>query len=131
MMRGFALIAIGKSLAVAITLLGIVHSIATFTPLVRDGLECLGQSELNAITYMSLMCGAALFLCGLGLLLLLGKFETYPILSSPILFLGGFACFNGLLGVSYMPNNPFAWINLVLGLMLFCITILLRRQVYN
>ena len=128
-MKGSALTSVGKSLAIAIALLGIIHNIATFTPLVREGLDCLSIDEMRLVTYMSLMCGTALIVSGLVLFALLNKLEGYPILSLPILIAGGFSCFSGILSVVYMTYNPFAWLNLLLGVAMFSITLRLKRLI--
>ena len=127
MIKGSMLISVGKSLAIAIALLGIIHNVATFTPLIRDGLDCLSRDSLRLVTYMSLMCGTALIVSGLVLFALLNKFESYPILGLPILIAGGFSCFSGILSVVYMAYNPFAWINLLLGVIVFGITLRLKK----
>lgn len=128
-MKGSVLVSIGKSLAIAIALLGIIHNVATFTPLIRDGLDCLSRNELRLITYMSLMCGTALIVSGLVLFALLNKFYDYPILSTPILFAGGFSFLSGVLSVIYMTYSPFAWLNLLLGTAVFIITLRLKRLI--
>lgn len=58
------LVPASKILSIAIVCLGVIHEIATFTPLVQDGLECLSRSDFNSVIYMSLMCGASLVLSG-------------------------------------------------------------------
>ena len=65
------LVPASKILSIMIVCLGVIHEIATFTPLVQDGLECLSRSDFNSVIYMSLMCGASLVLSGWLLLLLL------------------------------------------------------------
>lgn len=129
MMKGYALISVGKSLAIAIALLGVIHNVITFTPLVRDGFECLALDNLRLLTYMSLMCGTALIVSGLVLFALLDKFENYPILGLPILFAGGFACLSGILSVIYMTYSPFAWLYLLLGSVVFIITLRLKSLI--
>ncbi|MDR0660044.1 MAG: hypothetical protein LBG19_04420 [Prevotellaceae bacterium] len=128
-MKGSILISVGKSLAMLIAVMGIVHNVLTFTPLVREGLECLSREELRLIIYMSLMCGTSLIVSGLVLFALLNKLEGYPILSTPILFAGGFSCLSGILSVIYMTYNPFAWINLLLGTAMFIITLRLKKLI--
>lgn len=129
MIRGSMLISVGKSLAIAIALLGIIHNIATFTPLIREGLDCLSRDDLRLVTYMSLMCGTALIVSGLVLFALLNKLEAYPVLALPILFAAGFSCLSGILSVVYMIYNPFAWFNLLLGAVVFGITLRLKKLI--
>lgn len=129
MIRGSMLISVGKSLAIAIALLGIVHNIATFTPLIREGLGCLSNDTLRLVTYISLMCGTALIISGLVLFALLNKLEDYPVLALPILLAAGFSFLSGVLAVVYMTYNPFAWLNLLLGAVVFGITIRLKKLI--
>jgi hypothetical protein len=63
----------GKSLAIIVLVIGIIHVIATFTPLIQEGIGCLDNENLKAMTFMSLMCGGAFLLSGLLLFLLLKK----------------------------------------------------------
>ncbi len=110
------LIRISNYIAISILIMGIIHNIATFTPLIQDGLESLSKSNLHAMIYMSLMCGTSLILSGLLLIILLKKVEQYRFLNSTILLISCFVLVNGIAAVAYMLDNPFAWIILVLGL---------------
>lgn len=74
------LLFISTVLSIAIICVGVIHEIATFTPLIQDGLESLSKSNFYAIMYMSLVCGASLILSGWRLLLLLKKNETHTFL---------------------------------------------------
>ena len=117
------LIFIGRCIAFAVLVLGVVHDVVTFTPLVREGLGCLSADSLSAMTYMSLMCGASLILGGWLLIILFGRWVRFPFLGLPILIISIFLCINGLLSVFYMADNLFAWLNFVLGLMMFVVVI--------
>ncbi len=123
------LISIAKSLSIAIIILGIIHDIATFTPLIRGGLTSLDAENMNAITYISLICGTALILSGTILFKLLGKLSEYSFLFSTLNIIGIFLALNGILAVIYMFNNPFAWIALVLNLSMFAVIQLLKPKV--
>lgn len=127
-MKTGKLISPGKITAIAIIILGIIHDIATFTPLVQGGLACLTPGDLNAMTYMSLICGTSFILSGLVLVLLLKKVEQFPFLSSAILLIGVYLAVSGILSVVYMFDNPFAWIALLLNLLMFVITIAIWRK---
>ena len=111
-----------KFLSIAIVCLGVIHEIATFTPLIQDGLECLSKSDFNSLMYMSLMCGASLILSGCLLLLLLDKIKIYSFLACPILLISVFVLINGIVAISFMCNNPFAWIVFVLGVLITAIS---------
>lgn len=120
------LVSIGKILSIVIICLGSIHEIATFTPLIQDGVECLSESNFNAMIYTSLMCGASLILSGWLLLLLLKKTETYSFLTCPILIISIFVLIDGIAAITFMVDNPFSWIVLALGLSITIISIKLR-----
>lgn len=120
------IILIGKLNAIAILVLGIIHDIATYTPLIRGGILCLHPDTQNALLYMSLICGASFILSGILLLMLLKMIEQNAYLNSIILVIGVFLMLSGILSVIYMFNNPFAWIALFLNLTMFIITIRLK-----
>jgi len=130
-MKTKKLISIGKSTAVAILILGIIHDIATFTPLIKGGLACLTPGDLNAMIYMSLICGSSFILSGVVLILLLKKVEQFAFLLSTILLIGVFLAISGILSIVYMFDNPFAWIALLLNLSMFIITIGLKLKLDN
>ncbi|MCB6974331.1 MULTISPECIES: hypothetical protein [Butyricimonas] len=116
------LVPASKILSIMIVCLGVIHEIATFTPLVQDGLECLSRSDFNSVIYMSLMCGASLVLSGWLLLLLLPKNVTHTFLAYPILLISIFVLINGIVSVVFMVDNPFAWFVLVSGLLITIIS---------
>src|SRR5574344_1568569 len=60
-----------RIIAILLMLLGIIHDVATFTPLITGGLESVSEMQVKALTYMSLICGASIILSGLLLFLLL------------------------------------------------------------
>ncbi len=120
------LITFGNSVAVAVMLLGLIHDVATFTPLIKGGLTCLTPGNLKAITYMSLLCGTSFILSGALLFVLFRKVSEYAFLSLPILIIGIFLAVSGILAVICMFHNPFAWIALLFNLTLFVIALKLR-----
>ncbi len=121
------LISLGTSVAYAILILGIVHDIAIFSPLVL-GLTCLKPSDLKAMVSFSVVCGASFVMSGLILILLLKKIQQYPFLISMIFIVCVFLAVGGLLSVVYMLVNPFAWIGLLLNVSMLFITIGLKRK---
>ena len=121
------LLFISTVLSIAIICVGVIHEIATFTPLIQDGLESLSKSNFYAIMYMSLVCGASLILSGWLLLLLLKKNETPTFLYFPILLISIFVLINGILSIILMVDNPFAWVVFGLGLSITVITIKQRK----
>jgi hypothetical protein len=130
-MKTNKLISLGKIFAIAILILGVIHDVATFTPLIKGGLACLTPGDLNAMIYMSLICGTSFILSGLVLLLLLKKVEQFSFLTSTILLIGVFLALSGILSVVYMFDNPFAWLALLLNLIMFVITIGLKMKLVN
>lgn len=127
-MKSSKLLSIAKSLSVAIIILGIIHDIATFTPLIRGGLTSLDAENMNAITYISLICGTALVLSGAILFKLLGKLPEHSFLFSTLNIIGIFLAVNGILAVVYMFNNPFAWMALVLNIGMFAVIQMLKPK---
>lgn len=124
------LISVSKAVATAIVILGIIHDVATFTPLIGEGLECLDKENMNAMTYMSLMCGTSLILSGLLLISLLKKWRQHRFLNYPILLTSCFVFLNSILALIYMLFNPFAWITFILGATMFFMTNILKKKIY-
>jgi uncharacterized membrane protein HdeD (DUF308 family) len=116
-----------KALAYAIITLGIIHEAATYSPLIKGGLTCLDKGNMDAMLYMSLICGASLILSGIIILMLLKHVENHAFLTQPILVLGAFLAVNGILSVIYMFDNPFAWLALLLNLAMFWLTFILKK----
>jgi len=119
----------GKIVASIILILGLIHDVATFTPLIREGLECLSESDLDAMTYMSLICGSSLILSGILVIMLLNKVEKFNWLIMPVLLISAFLCTNGILSIFYMYDNPFAWLTFIFGLTSFAISLLIKRKI--
>lgn len=127
-MKTNKLISLGKAFAIAVLILGIIHDIATFTPLIKTGLECLSPADLNAIIYMSLMCGTSFIISGIVLILLLRKLEQNPFLTSIIMAIGIFLALAGILSIVFMFDNPFAWASLLLNVSVLLIATALKKQ---
>ena len=127
-MKTNKLISLGKTFAIAILILGIIHDIATFTPLIKTGLECLSPADLNAIIYMSLMCGTSFIISGIVLILLLRKLEQIRFLTSIIMAIGIFLALAGILSIVFMFDNPFAWASLLLNVSVLLIATALKKQ---
>ena len=116
----------GKIIAIAILILGIIHVVATFTPLIQGGLACLSPGALKAMTYMSLICGSAFILSGLIIFLLLQHIGDHPFLATPVLIIGIFLGISGILSIVYMFGNPFAWLALLLNITMFVVSVILK-----
>ena len=111
--------------------MGIIHVIATFTPLIKGGLSCLSPDDFKAMIYMSLICGTSFILSGIVLVLLLEKVKQFVFLNSTILLIGIFLAVSGVLSIVYMLDNPFAWIALLLNLSMCIITLGLKLKLDN
>jgi hypothetical protein len=119
---------IGKLIAVAIAILGAIHNIATFTPIIQSGLSCLPINEFKFVLYVNLMCGSSLIVSGIVLVMLLKHIENYTFLVAPTFFLGIFLFLSGISLLIFSDNifdNPFACIGLLLNLGMFWITTIL------
>ena len=128
-MKTDKLITIGKFIAFAILILGLIHDIATFSPLIQEGLTCLTPGNLNAMIYMSLMCGTSLILCGTLLVIMLKKGKQITFYGLPMMVIGIFLALNGILSVAFMLDNPFAWVALLLNLSMLGIITKLRTDI--
>ena len=103
-----------RMIAMAIAIMGVIHIAATFTPLINGGLEVLSVAKQQAMTYMSLMCGMLLIVCGLLVAMLHNKVKEHPFLHRPYMLIYGALSIDGILAVVFMPHNPFAWMVLIL-----------------
>ena len=102
-----------RMIAMAIATMGVIHIAATFTPLINGGLEVLSSAKQQAMTYMSLMCGMLLIVCGSLVAILHNKVKEHPFLRRPYLFIYGALSIDGISAVAFMPHNPFAWLVLI------------------
>ena len=120
-----------RMIAMAIATMGVIHIAATFTPLINGGLEVLSSAKQQAITYMSLMCGMLLIVCGLLIVMLHEKVKEHPFLRRPYFFIYGALSIDGISAVAFMPHNPFAWLVLILvgSLVIPATYSFLRRQI--
>src|SRR5512147_2249770 len=103
------IIKIGKLVALAIAILGMIHNIATFTPIIKGSLLCLPESEMKFMLYANLMCGSFFIISGIVLFVLLKRLEEYPFLINPIFFIVAFLLLSGILLLAFSDNildNP-------------------------
>jgi len=115
---------ITKALAYGLMAMGVVHIIATFTPVIAGKLEPLNESGRLAFTYMSLMCGMMLVLGGSVVSMLADRVKEYKFLRRPYIFTILLLAIDGILAACMMPHNPCAWVILVLALPLLGINII-------
>ena len=98
----------------ALATMGVIHIVATFTPLINGGLELLSPAKQQAMIYMSLMCGMLLIVCGLLIAMLHKKVKEHPFLRRPYMLIYGVLSVDGIAAVAFMPHNPFAWLVFIL-----------------
>jgi len=115
---------ITKGLSYGLIAMGVVHIIATFTPVIAGKLEPLNESGRLAFTYMSLMCGMMLVLGGSVVSMLADRVKEYKFLRRLYIFTILLLAIDGILAACMMPHNPCAWVILVLALPLLGINII-------
>jgi len=115
-----------KALAFGLMAMGVVHVIATFTPVIAGKLEPLNESGKLAFTYMSLMCGMMLVLGGSVVSMLVDKVKEHPFLRKPYNLTILLLAIDGIMAACMMPHNPCAWVILVLALPLLGINMIKR-----
>lgn len=103
--------------AVIVILLGIIHNIATFTPIIEEGFECVPAEAHQTLVFFSLGTGTATLLCGLLLLVLgnaikAGAKKVKGALNLTVSFL----LFIAAVAVICGTKNPFAYIMLIIGI---------------
>ena len=103
-----------KSLSYGVITMGVIHIIATFSPLIAGQLEPLSESARWAFTYMSLMCGALLILGGSVVIMLADRVKEHMFLRCPYLFTVWMLAIDGVLAAVMMPHNPCAWVIMAL-----------------
>lgn len=89
--------------------MGVVHIGATFSPLIGGKLASLDAGTHNAMIYMSLMCGLLLVVLGGYMWWAIKKACTMPELKPTLLIASALMLVDGVMAVSFMPHNPFAW----------------------
>ncbi len=121
-------ITIGRILAILTILIGIVHEVMTFHPMIAEGFTGLESVWQQTFTYFSLGCGGLLILCGVLFLMLLGRVERHEFLVAPLVVIGLFALADGILATIFMLSNPFAWVVLALGIGLSLTAMAIRSK---
>lgn len=106
--------------------MGLVHIIATYTPVIAGKLEPLDEGGRLAFTYMSLMCGMMLVLGGSVVTLLVDKVKEHRFVRRPYMLTLLLLAIDGILAACMMPHNPCAWVILVLALPLLGINLIKR-----
>lgn len=119
---------LGKWTATGILIMGVIHNIATFTPLIQESLVSLSPDTANVFISFSLATGTSLIFCGILLISLLNKLKRYPFMITPVLITGSFLLIFGILSFCYIPNNPFTWIVATLCIVMFGVTLRLRSK---
>ena len=114
-----------KILSFAVIILGIIHDIATFSPLIRQGLSTLSKDDFNAVIFMSLGTGTSFILSGLLLFTVHNIKIAFDRLVLPVNI---FLLFMGIAAAIMMPGNPFAWISLVVMVLLFLVSVVMWKK---
>ena len=130
-MKNKNLISLAIVLSYAIIILGIIHDVATYSPIIKNGLGCLSEGNLQAMLYMSLICGSSFIISGLVMILLLKKVADNPFLKTAILAISIFLGISGILAVIYMFGNPFAYLALLLNAGVMIVSIILVSKIKN
>lgn len=126
-------IKIGKIIAIAIAILGGIHNIATFTPIIKATLSSLPPADYKFMLYANLMCGSFFIISGIMIFMLLGKYENNPFLIKPLSLLTCFLLISGILLIIFSDNlfdNPFAVISVLLdtGIVLVTTNLYLKKK---
>ena len=116
-----------KYLSACVMIMGLVHEVATFSPVISDKLALLPISAHRAFLYFSLMCGALLILSGGVIFILSAKVNEYPFVKKAYLLALVLLVADGLLSISCMSRNPFAWVIFALAVVLLFLSINLLR----
>lgn len=103
-----------KWFAAGVAVMGIVHIIATFLPVIAGKMALLDESARMAFTYMSVMCGAFLVMGGALAYWMCDKREEHVFLRKPYSYIVRALLVDGTVAILCMPHNPCAW--LIFGL---------------
>ena len=118
-----------KILSVLISIMGLIHITATFSPLISGKLASLDEATYCAMIYMSLMCGLLLITLGSFITWAICRVYEIPILKRPILIATILLSADGVSAVILMPHNPFAWtIGVLCAAILFTLLYSLCKQ---
>lgn len=115
-----------RTLSILVALMGVVHIIATFSPLIGGKLACIDTGTYWAMIYMSLMCGLLLIVLGWYVAWAIGKTAEHQILKRTTLIATTTLLVDGVLAVIFMSHNPFAW---TIGVM--CVAIFILNTIHN
>lgn len=121
-------IVFGKWIAAGLLIMGVIHNVATFTPLIQNSLVSLSSDVARVFICFSLATGTSLTFCGILLFALLNRLKRYPFIITPVLVTGLFLFVFGILSLCFMPDNPFAWIVAALCIVMFGIALRLKSK---
>lgn len=112
-----------KVMSVGVVLMGMIHVLATFSPMIADKLALLPGATQEAFRYFSLMCGTHLILGGSIINLLAEKVAEHDFVRKPYCLTLGILVVAGVLAVCYMRHNPFAWMIFALTMLLLLVNV--------
>ncbi len=114
--------------AVIVILLGIIHNIATFTPIIEEGFECVPAEAHQTLVFFSLGTGTATLLSGFLLLVLGNAIKSGGKKVKGALYLTvSFLLFIAAVAVICGTKNPFAYIMLIIGIAELIVVYNLRK----
>ncbi|MFW5656137.1 MAG: hypothetical protein ACOC0C_00860 [Bacteroidota bacterium] len=107
-----------KTLSILIIILGIIH--VAVTPVVISSLIYLHRPDLLTFLFMGIVAGFAVILPGIVILNQLSAVADQERRGYNLILVCGMQLLlTGILAVATMPANPFAYIMLLFGLLLF------------
>ena len=113
--------------AIALIVLGIIHTIATV--MVFPMFQNLAKEQLSVFLFMYMATGMGTILSGLVSVFAVGRIREKDITAWLILlFCASFALIIGIGGIISLKHNPFAYLGLIIGFTLFIPTILIRKH---
>lgn len=109
-----------RIISILVAVMGLVHIVATFSPLIGGKLVNLDTGTYHAMIYMSLMCGLLLIVLGGYITWAIAKVAEAPILKPILRIAAVLLLLDGIAAVCFMPHNPFAWTIFVLNGIVGC-----------
>lgn len=119
------IVAAGKMLSIALIVIGIIISVATFLYF-GEKLAGLDRATMREALFSNLVYGLAILFSGVALAVMFPKAEQHPVLADPILILGIFVLIDGLGALCLMLRNPFTWIMALICVPMFITTLCLK-----
>jgi len=114
---------------VIVILLGIIHNIATFTPIIETGFECVPAESHLTLVFFSLGTGTATLMSGILIIMLGNAIKAGAKKVRGALHLTvSFLLFISVVAVICGTKNPFAYIMLIIAISEIIIVYNLRQK---